>query len=174
MAPTGRTTGSEPQGASRSAPGPISPARLAALLPDTVAGYGATGPAEARTAGGPAGGGAGTVPQARRLYNDGHRTLLLELMDPLHAPQVLGVVRRGQHQSRRTPDSVTAGVVVGGQWVVTQWTGADQAARVGALVGDRLFYNLTVTPAGDIGPGIAVAEQLDYAAARALLDAAPR
>lgn len=157
------------RGAAHGAQGPLGAQQLAALLPARVAAYRAVGPASAIDV--PAPGGR-RIPRASRRYTDGQHSLLLEIIDPLQAPAVLSALRSGQRQSRRTSDRMAHGMDVGGQWVMTQWTPADRAARVGALLDGRLVYSLTVVPAETIEPGVAVAAALDYAAARALVDGA--
>lgn len=147
-------------------PAPVEAAALAAILPESLGEYRASGPAQPQSvklADGNA------VSQAKRRYVHGGSTLVLEIMDAVQAGMVLTVVKGAQRKERWTPDHITKGMDINGTWVVTQWSGKQQSARIGALLGERLIYNLSVTPATTVEPAIAMAQLLDYGPALALL-----
>lgn len=147
-------------------PPPVAADELAAILPDVLGDYRATGPARPETTRLADG---NTTPQAKRTYLRGGSTLVLEIMDAVQAGTVLRVVQLAQKKDRWTPDHITRGMEINGHWVITQWSGKQQSARIGALLGGRLIYNLSVTPAATIEPAIAMAQQMDYDSALALL-----
>lgn len=162
----GKAPSPSPPSPSPPLPALVEAAALAAILPQALGEYRASGPAEPQSVKLADG---NTVSQAKRRYAHGGSTLVLEIMDAVQAGMVLTVVKGAQKKERWTPDHITKGMDINGTWVVTQWSGKQQSARIGALLGERLIYSLSVTPATTVAPAIAMAQLLDYGPALALL-----
>lgn len=146
----------------------VSPKQLATLLVDRIGDFEATGSATTTATHLPSG---NTLPQARRNYRRGNVDLEIEVMDTLYTPAVGAIVKRAQTMKRETATNLMMGFQFKGNPAVKQWTKVNDTARVGTLIGERLILNVNVTPASSPDIALAVAQNVDYEAANALLGA---
>jgi hypothetical protein len=149
------------------APAPAAPAapkstvageRLRAFFPNTIAGFTAPEPAKAQVM--PLNHGVGTWTITRRTYEQGPKTLILEVSDVLHAGTMSQLVASQQGAKRSNENQTFRGEPVAGFPALIQWNKREKMAGVAMLVQDRVLVTVKVDPTENDEPAVAIASSL--------------
>jgi hypothetical protein len=153
--------------ATAAAPGQPAPAtpkstvaneRLQAFFPDTVAGFTAPDPAKPQTM--KLNNGTGTWTITRRTYEQGPKTLVIEVSDVLKAGIMSKLVESQQGAKRANDQQTFRGEPVAGNPALIQWNAKDKMAGCAILVGGRVLVTVKVDPSENDEPAVKIASGL--------------
>jgi hypothetical protein len=132
--------------------------RLRAFFPDTIAGFTAPEPAKPQTM--PLNHGVGTWTITRRTYEQGPKTLIVEVSDVLHAGAMSQLVQSQQGAKRSNENQTFRGEPVAGFPALIQWNKREKMAGAAVLVAGRVLVTVKVDPTENDEPAVAIASSL--------------
>jgi hypothetical protein len=132
--------------------------RLRAFFPDTVAGFTAPEPAKPQIM--PLNVGTGTWTITRRTYEQGPKTLIIEVSDVQHAGGARALIESQQGAKRATDKQTFRGEPIAGHPALIQWQADHKMAAAAILVAGRVLMTVKVDPSENDEPAAAIASGL--------------
>jgi hypothetical protein len=132
--------------------------RFRAFFPDKVAGFTAPEPAKPQTM--PLNNGSGTWTIMRRTYEQGPKTLIIEISDVSRTGMMAKLIESQQGAKRANDMQTFRGEPVAGNPALIQWNSREKMAGCAMLVGGRVLITVKVDPTENDEPAVAIAREL--------------